>query len=87
MSDLLASVPALKLNLFIVAPQARQLKALAELERPTFQKIGLSDYCGFIGAEALHDLISKVDSLAGHLHPTIIDTIKVELPDSGLAYS
>lgn len=82
MSDLLSSVPALKLTLFIVAPKVRELKVLAELGRPTFQKIGLSDYCGFIAAEELQGLIAKVSGLAGHLQPTIIETVKVELPES-----
>ncbi len=53
MSDLLALVPALKMKLFIVAPKERQAKVETELVRPTFRKIGLSEYCRFIADDAL----------------------------------
>jgi hypothetical protein len=48
MSDLLAVVPALNIQIYIVAPRERQQKVLAELARPTFSKIGLSEYCRYI---------------------------------------
>lgn len=78
MSDLLASVPALKLKLFIVAPVIRQAAVLAELARPTFEKIGLSDYCAFIPAEELKTLAAKLSGLVGHIHPSVIETLQVE---------
>jgi hypothetical protein len=82
MSDLLASVPTLKLNLFVVAPAVRQPRFLAELGRPTFYRSGLSDYCTFVSAEALEELLSKTSGLTGHLEPSIIETIKVATPAS-----
>lgn len=87
LSDLLALVPALKLKLLIVAPMARQNTVLRELVRPTFDKIGLSDYCAFVPAEELESLVTRVSGLRGHLQPTIIETIQVEAhsqPDSDL---
>ena len=81
MSDLLAEVPALKIGLFVVAPKERQLKVLGELARPTFSKIGLSEYCRFIAAEELEDLGQRVKGLAGHLQPTILDAIAVPLEE------
>lgn len=81
MSDLLASVPALKLQLFVVAPLARQARVLAELARPTFDRIGLSDYCAYIPAEKLEALESKLSGLKGHVHPSVIETLKVEAAD------
>ncbi len=75
MSDLLSVVPSLKISLYIVAPKNRQDRVRAELTRPTFQKIGLNEYCKFIPMEALQKLLSKVEGLQGHIQPTIIDTI------------
>jgi hypothetical protein len=82
MSDLLAVVPALKVKLFIVAPLARQAKVLDELSRPTFQKIGLSEFCQFLPLEELNSLLSKVDGMAGYIHPSIVDSVAISLPDS-----
>lgn len=81
MSDLISVVPALNIKLFIVAPRDRQEKVMGELSRPTFQKIGLSDFCKFIPAEDLDALLSKVTDLEGHVQPSIMDTISVELEE------
>jgi hypothetical protein len=81
MSDLLAVVPALNLQIFIVAPKERQAKVMGELGRPTFRKIGLSDYCRFISTEDLTDLILRVKGLGGHVQPSILDTIAVPLEE------
>ena len=80
MSDLLAVVPALKINLFIVAPKDRQNRFLAELSRPTFRKIGLSDYCRFIAIEDLEGLVNKVADLQG-IQPIVLNGIALQLPD------
>ena len=80
MSDLLAVVPALKINLFIVAPKDRLSKFLLELSRPTFRKIGLSDYCRFIAIEDLEGLANKVADLQG-IHPIVLNNIAQQLPD------
>lgn len=79
MSDLLALVPALNIKLFIVAPMVRQGKVMRELARPTFQKIGLSEYCRFLPSEKLDSLFQQVQHLGGHVHPTVLNTIAVEL--------
>lgn len=81
MSDLLSVVPALKIKLFIAAPKERQERVMAELARPTFQKVGLSEFCRFIATEDLDVLLSKVEDLEGHVQPSIVDTIAVELED------
>lgn len=82
MSDLLSVVPALNIQIFIVAPRERQGKVMAELARPTFQKIGLNDYCRFISTEDLADLITKVKELGGHIQTSILDTIAVPLEEA-----
>jgi hypothetical protein len=83
MSDMISVVPALNIKLFIVAPKERENKVMAELARPTFQKIGLSDYCRFIATEDLEKLTTKVEDLveniAGIVTPNIVDTIAIEL--------
>jgi len=45
------------------------------LTRPTFQKIGLNEYCKFISVEELQKLLTRVADLQGHIQPTIIDRI------------
>jgi len=81
MSDLLAVVPALKLDLFVVAPKERQDKVMGELARPTFLKLGLSEYCRFITAEEVQSLVERVRGLSGHLQPSILDTIAISLEE------
>ena len=79
MSDLLSVVPALNIRLYIVAPRTRQNRVLAELARPTFHRIGLSDYCQFIPAEELHSLLERVGNLGGHVQPSVLETVGVAL--------
>jgi hypothetical protein len=81
MSDLLAEVPSLKIDLYIVAPRNKQSKVFGELSRPTFKKIGLNEYASFIPGEELEDLLSKVKDLAGHVAPSILNKIAVALAD------
>ncbi len=81
LSDLVARVPAINIKLFIVAPLARRDKVKQELERPTFRQIGLSRRCRFISTEDLDTLRHQVSAFAGHVQPSIIDTIAVPLVD------
>ncbi len=81
MSDLIAVVPAINIKLYIVAQAERKNKVLSELARPTFRKIGLNDYCEFISIEELEDLLKSVQKLAGHVQPSILNTISVGLPE------
>lgn len=79
MSDLLSVVPALNIKLFIVAPKDRQKKVMDELSRPTFRKIGLSEFCRFVSLEDLESLVERVKDLQGHVNPSILDAIAIEL--------
>jgi len=81
MSDLLAVIPALNIQIFIVAPRERQTKVMSELSRPTFRKIGLSEYCRFISTEDLADLIDRVKGFGGHIQPSILDKIAIPLEE------
>lgn len=77
MSDLLSLMPSLIIKLFVVAPRERQERVMTELARPTFRKIGLSDYCRFIPIEDIEKLLARVEGLEGHIEPTILDAIAV----------
>jgi hypothetical protein len=81
MSDLLAVVPALNIQIYIVSPRERQTKVLAELARPTFRKIGLSEYCRYISSEDLSELIARVKGFGGYIQPSILDTVAIPLED------
>jgi hypothetical protein len=81
MSDLLSVVPALNIKIYIVAPKERQDKVLSELGRPTFRKIGLSEYCRYVSSEDLSDLLAKVQGFGGHIQPSILDKIAITLED------
>lgn len=81
MADLLAVVPAIKLQLYIVAPMKRQDKVMKELSRPTFQKIGLSDYCRFIPLHQLERLLVDTKRLEGHIQHSVIDSIAISIDD------
>jgi hypothetical protein len=81
MSDLVELVPALKMELYIVAPRERQQKVLRELARPTFRRIGLSDICRFVAVDDLAALLKKLEGLKGFVQPEIIDTIAIALPE------
>ena len=81
MADLLSVVPALNIKLFIIAPSERQEKVLVELSRPTFRKIGLNDFCKFIPMEELDNLLHRVEGFEGHVQPTILNTIAIEVEE------
>lgn len=81
MSDLISVVPALNVQLFIVAPKERQEKVMDELRRPTFQKIRLSNFSRFIPAEDLYKLAIGVERLRGYVSQDIINTIALDLPN------
>jgi hypothetical protein len=85
MSDLVELVPALNLDLYIVAPRDREDKVLREMARPTFRRIGLPDICRFIAIEDLQELSKKIKGLGGHINPSIIQTVSVALPDQQAA--
>jgi len=69
------------IKLYIVAQKEREEKVLKELSRPTFRKIGLNDYCEFISIEDLESLLNKIENLAGHIQPSILDTIAIGLKE------
>ncbi|MCI0620635.1 MAG: EVE domain-containing protein [Acidobacteria bacterium] len=59
MADLLALQPNMDIKLHIVAPEARKLKVMNEIQRPVFsllEKGPLKDYCTFLPYSSLREL-------------------------------
>lgn len=73
MSDLLAVAPNLNIPLYIVAPEQRIEKVRHELQRPTFQSLGLHEQCGFFSFEALAEEAPAMLRWAGD--PSAIDRL------------
>jgi hypothetical protein len=65
----------------VLAQRERQDKVLRELARPTFRKIGLSEYCRYVSAEDLHELLQKVKDLGGSVQSNVIERISTELDE------
>jgi len=81
MSDLLEVVPALRIKLIIVAPKERENKVKKEIERPTFRRVGLYDYCKFISIDKLEGITRQAKMFAGHLQPSIIEKYTIGFDD------
>lgn len=73
MSDLLAVAPNLNIPLYIVAPEPRIEKVRRELQRPTFQALGLHEQCGFFSFEDLEREAPAMLRWAGD--PSAIDRL------------
>jgi hypothetical protein len=82
MSDLLAVAPNLNIPLYIVAPAQRIAKVRRELQRPTFQTLGLHEQCGFFSFEDLDK--EAPNMLRWATNPSAIDRLaqKVETVDN-----
>ncbi|HEX8243847.1 MAG TPA: hypothetical protein VF541_10135 [Longimicrobium sp.] len=80
MSDLLAMQPNLNIPLFIVAPDDRRDKVIAEVNRPTFSRLSppLVDVCRFIGFSALRTKMKEVEPFVRYLKPEFLDELSVD---------
>jgi predicted RNA-binding protein len=77
MSDLISMLPRLTIPLFIVAPDDRRQKIIAEVNRPTFSMLSppMSQVCRFIAFSTLKAEVSKVGRFAQHLKPDFINEL------------
>lgn len=77
MSDLLATQPNLDIKLYIVAPDARQEKVKAELNRPTFSITHrpLPEVCKFLPYSAVRSEVERLGDTARYVRPEIVDRI------------
>lgn len=77
MSDLISMLPALAIPLFIVGPDERREKVIAEVNRPTFSMLTppMSQVCRFIPFSILKTELSHVGKYAQRLKPDFIDDL------------
>ena len=77
MADLITMQPNIKINLYVVAPEKRRDKVIAEVNRPTFAKLRqpLPQICKFIAYPDLKDEIEQMGHRIRHMKPQFIDEI------------
>jgi len=77
MSDLIVMQPMIKINLYVVAPENRRDKVIAEVNRPTFSRLRqpLPEICKFIAYSDLKDEIEQMGHRIRHMKPQFIDDI------------
>jgi len=77
MSDLISMQPNLKINLYIVAPDDRSDKVIAEVNRPTFATLNppLPKICKFIPYSQLRKEVDQVGYRVSYMVPQCIDGI------------
>jgi predicted RNA-binding protein len=77
MADLIAMQPNLNIPLYLVAPEERRDKVIAEVNRPTFSHLSppMREICRFIGFSTLRQRISQAASLTRYLRPEFLDEI------------
>lgn len=77
MADLIAMQPNLNIPLYLVAPDERRNKVIAEVNRPTFTRLSppLSEICRFISFTTLKDQIKSVSHILRYLKPEFLDEI------------
>jgi hypothetical protein len=84
MSDLLAMQPNLNIPLYLVAPDERREKVVAEINRPTFSRLSppMSRTCRFIPFTGLRDRLAQLAPVAQYLKPEFLDELAetCELP-------
>ncbi len=83
MSDLITMQPNLNIPLYLVAPDERRDKVLAEVNRPTFSRLSppMSQICRYISFSALRTKIAEVASVMPfrYLKPQFLDEISESL--------
>ena len=77
MSDLISMQPNLRINLYIVAPDERSDKVIAEVNRPTFARLNPSmpKICKFIPYSQLKKEVEQIGYRARYISPRFIDGI------------
>jgi hypothetical protein len=77
MSDLISMQPNLNIPLFIVAPDERRDKVVAEVNRPTFSKLTppMYEVCRFLPFSTLRTEVSHVGKYVQHLKSDFIEEL------------
>src|SRR4030095_13118951 len=77
MSDLIAMQPNLNILLYLVAPDEKREKVVAEINRPTFARLDppLSEVCRFISFTDLSNRLAEVSGYVRYLRPEFLDEL------------
>jgi hypothetical protein len=79
MSDLVGSLPSFHIDMYICAQSNRKSKVLAEIKRPTFSRLRLSEKCRFISFEELEELMNASEKVLRNLNKSVLDDISEPL--------
>lgn len=77
--DIIATIPSSQPFLYIVAPRERKKDVFTELNRPTFKKIGISNFVYFLAIEDIEILFQKIQGLQGFIKPSIMQSIAQQI--------
>ncbi len=77
MSDLLSMQPNLNIPLYLVAPDERRAKVIAEVNRPTFSRLQppLVNVCWFIPFSALREHVAGAAAYTRYLKPEFLQEL------------
>jgi hypothetical protein len=77
MADLISMQPNLNIPLYLVAPEDKRDKVIAEINRPTFARLDppLSEVCRFISFAELSEKLSEVRDYVRYLRPEFLDEL------------
>ncbi|MGD0765028.1 MAG: hypothetical protein ABR978_01825 [Dehalococcoidia bacterium] len=77
MADLVAMQPNLNVPLYLVAPDERRSKVVAEINRPTFTRLSppMSQVCRFIPFSGLRERLAQLSPVARYLKPEFLDEL------------
>ena len=86
MSDLIAMQPNLNIPLYLVAPEDRRSRVMAEVNRPTFWRLKppMAEMCRFVSFSSLREAISQVAGYIRHVKPDFMAEVSesCELEDA-----
>jgi hypothetical protein len=77
MADLIAMQPNLNIPLYLVAPDEKREKVIAEINRPTFARLDppLSEVCRFISFAELSNKLGEVNRYVRYLRPDFLEEL------------
>ncbi len=77
MSDLIAMQPNLNIPLYLVAPDERREKVIAEVNRPTFARLSpsLSEICKYISFSSLETQVKQASQYLRFLKPEFLEEL------------
>lgn len=77
MADLISMQPNLSIPLYIVAPDERRDKVVAEVNRPTFSRLDppLSEICRYISFSSMAEKLKQAAPFISYLKPDFLDEL------------